>query len=144
MSNTLLNTGGSFGYDEFNRLNAASFPTKGQAFNYVYDRYGNRWSQNVTQDSGPQPQISFNPANNQMNGYTYDGAGNLLSDGAYQYSYDAEGDVTQVNGGNIATYAYDAFNHRERSDAGGHGQWLPPISMDKEWEYGAPLAIPVC
>ncbi len=125
MSDTILSAGAAFGYDEFNRLTVANFPGRGQAFNYAYDRYGNRWSQNVTQGSGPQPQISFNPANNQMiSGYIYDGAGNLLSGDGHQYSYDAEGNLIQVDGGSTATYAYDAFNHRVRTDVGGTGEWF--------------------
>ncbi len=124
-ADTVLNTIGGPGYDEFNRLTSLNLPTIGKAFTYTYDRYGNRWSQNVTQGSGPQPQISFNPANNQMTGdYIYDGAGNLINDNFHQYSYDAEGNVIQVDGGNTAIYAYDAFNQRVRTDVGGAGEWF--------------------
>ncbi len=30
----------------------------------------------------------------------------------HSYKYDAEGNITQVDGGHTATYVYDVFNHR--------------------------------
>jgi len=47
-------------------------------------------------------------------GYAYDAAGNLTSDGSHTYTYDAEGNVLQVDGGSTATYVYDAMNRRLR------------------------------
>jgi len=89
-------------------------------YSYVYDRYGNRWQQNVTSGSGPQPQLSFNSANNQItaSGITYDAAGNVTNDGTHSYTYDAEGNITAVDGGSTATYTYDALNHRVRTVVG--------------------------
>jgi YD repeat-containing protein len=90
-------------------------PTNGQpAYNYVYDRFGNRWQQN-----GPQSMIKTftgnnpgNPANNnRVDGLSYDAAGNLLNDGTHSYTYDAENRITQVDGGSTATYLYDAEGH---------------------------------
>jgi RHS repeat-associated protein len=108
------------GYDEFNRLSSINYPSRGQAFSYTYDRYGNRWNQTVTQGSGPSPQLSFNVTYNQLvsTGYSYDAAGNLLTDGTHHYAYDAEGNLIQVDNGTTATYAYDALNHRVRETIG--------------------------
>jgi RHS repeat-associated protein len=62
---------------------------------------------NILQNGGFNS--SYN-ANNQMNGYAYDAAGNLLSDGLFnQYTWDAEGQLTS-NGS--ATYIYDAEGQR--------------------------------
>jgi hypothetical protein len=49
----------------------------------VYERDGNCWQQNTTA-SGPQPQLSFNSATNQINtcGFNYDAAGNMVNDGS--------------------------------------------------------------
>lgn len=118
MDDTLLGASRSFGYDEFNRLTSAvrSNNTTQSNFTYSYDRYGNRLSQTVTQGSGPQPSLSFDPTTNRINsyGYAYDAAGNLTSDGVHHYSYDGEGNLLAVDSGSTATYVYDAMNHRVR------------------------------
>ena len=86
---------------------------------------------------------SFNSsytANNQMFGYAYDAAGNLLSDGMNTMTWDAESRISTVSG---ATYIYDAQGDRvEKQGAsvvdivyfGGHplarysaGQWTDLI-----------------
>lgn len=118
---TVLNRCSSFGYDEFNRLTSQTV-TSGAAdnFTYVYDRWGNRWQQNVTSGSGPSPQLSFNTSTNQItnSGYTYDAAGNLMSDGSHNYTYDADGNVIAVDGGSTAKYTFNALNERVRADLG--------------------------
>jgi RHS repeat-associated protein len=117
---TVVNQCAVLGYDEFNRLTSRTVTVNGpQDFSYVYDRYGNRWQQNVTAGSGPAPQYSFNSANNQMSGYGYDAAGNMTNDGYHTYTYDAEGNITQVDGGLTASYVFDALNHRVKSVANG-------------------------
>jgi len=156
---TVLNQCMTFGYDEFNRL-ASRVVTSGtsQNFTYVYDRWGNRWQQNVTAGSGPSPNLIFNTANNQISasGYTYDAAGNLMSDVSGSYTYDAEGNITKVNSGSTATYTYDALNHRARIDtpssaeefifnpAGQHTSAVNPGQWEDEgWAYwgSSPLAF---
>ncbi len=62
---------------------------------------------------------SFNSANNEMHGATYDAAGNMIADptgtaNPHTYTYDAEGNLTGVDGGSTATYVYDALNQRVR------------------------------
>ena len=73
-----------------------------------HDCYGNLWQQTLTAgSSGPQPSFSFNAANNQTAGYTYDAAGNMTNDGSHSYTYDAEGNILQVDAGSTATHIYD-------------------------------------
>ncbi len=105
---------GSFTYDDFNRLKTASYPEAGRAFSYGYDRYGNRASQTATQGSGPQPQLSIDPGTNRVSTNAYDAAGNVLSDGLHSYTYDADGNVLTVDGGQTAAYTYNALNQRVR------------------------------
>jgi RHS repeat-associated protein len=117
-SDTVLNQAITYGYDEFNRLTSRTVNTgASQNFTYVYDRWGNRWQQNITAGTGPTSSISFNTSTNQINtsGYAYDAAGNLTNDTFHTYTYDAEGNVTAVDGGSTATYVYDALNHRVRT-----------------------------
>jgi RHS repeat-associated protein len=105
----------NYGYDEFNRL--ASRSSSGNTeFTYVYDRYGNRWQQNAFL-GGPSPQLTFNTATNQVSGYTYDAAGNVLNDGFNSYQYDAEGNLIQTNTGSATfQYTYNALNQQVRFD----------------------------
>jgi RHS repeat-associated protein len=123
----------NYSYDQFNRLVCSNLATNGTCasptggtptYNYIYDRFGNRWQQNGPQlmhatFTGNNP---ANPANNnrmdiQGGSYMYDAAGNMLTDGANFYTYDAENriiEVQQTNSGGkiLATYQYDADGQR--------------------------------
>jgi RHS repeat-associated protein len=118
----------TYGYDEFDRVKSLTINSgySGTSFTYTYDRYGNRWAQNVVSGSGPAPSFSFNTSNNQINssGYTYDAAGNMTSDGMHTYTYDADGNMTEVDGGSSDVYTYNALNQRVRIDWSGGGQFL--------------------
>jgi RHS repeat-associated protein len=120
MDDTVLQAATSYYYDEFNRLtqtNRSYWNNATDIFTYGYDRYGNRWSQNVTQGSGPAPSVAFDSATNRITtgGYGYDAAGNLTNDGLHAYTYDAEGNLIKVDGGSTAQYTYDALNRRVRA-----------------------------
>ena len=119
---TVVNQCATLGYDEFNRLTSKTVNSgeTAQNFTYVYDRWGNRWQQNVTAGSGPQPQLSFNTSTNHItnSGFAYDAAGNMTNDGYHTYTYDAEGSITAVDGGATAQYTYNALNQRVESIVG--------------------------
>jgi RHS repeat-associated protein len=107
-ANDSVNGNWAYSYDDFNRLSGSNKNSGQSVYSYVYDRFGNRWQQN-----GPYSmQLSFSGANNRMDGYSYDAAGNLLSDGSHSYTYDAENRITQVDGGSTAAYVYDANGQR--------------------------------
>ncbi len=115
-------------YDDMNRLLAANCSSNcpdgnGSHFglSWDYDRFGNRWDQNVTAGSGlTLSGLTFNGGNNRMDHYSYDASGDLLNDGlGHNFSYDAEGQLACVygNGGNGSSpgavdYFYDAAGHR--------------------------------
>jgi RHS repeat-associated protein len=44
--------------------------------------------------------------------YQYDSAGNMIADGNHTYSYDAENELINVDGGTTATYYYDVLGRR--------------------------------
>jgi uncharacterized protein (TIGR03437 family) len=124
-----VNGNWNYTYDDFNRLATATNTNPPQSFGYAYDRYGNRWQQNLTAGSGGQSLLTFNgsPAatingncyhaaglNNQHDGSCHDAAGNLLSDGQHSYTYDGENRIIAVDAGQTATYVYDGEGLRIR------------------------------
>jgi RHS repeat-associated protein len=123
-ANDSVNGNWTYAYDPFNRLIGSSKNSGANAYSYVYDRYGNRWQQNVTAGSGPAPSYGFD-ANNHLvagSGVTYDGAGDTTDDGTTSYTYDAEGRVaTATNTANgTSSYIYDAEGRRaEKTTAAG-------------------------
>lgn len=134
----------NYAYDDFNRLCASNEggqtsltcsstnSTGQQAYTYAYDRFGNRWNQTLTAGTGGTLDLTFTGSNNQIDGYTYDAAGNLLSDGSHTYFYDAEHHLVQVDGSEgycqtetgtapTACYTYDAEGRRVRRTVPGSG-----------------------
>lgn len=108
----------SFTYDGLNRLQAMTavgMPCQG--LGWTYDPWGNRTQQNLTSGSCVAPQTPV-ISNNQLAGYTYDAAGNLINDGSHTYTYDAEGHVVSVDGGSTASYIYDGNGRRVRKTVG--------------------------
>jgi RHS repeat-associated protein len=128
-----VNGNWTYSYDDFNRLAASSNSSPQQGYSYSYDQYGNFWAQNVTAGTGRTAARTFTAATaaysngncyhgvgqtNQPDGYCYDAAGNLLSDGQHSYTYDGEGRIIQVDGGQTASYSYDAEGNRIQKVSG--------------------------
>lgn len=143
-ANDSANSNWTYAYDAFNRLISAN--ATGQAYTYIYDRFGNRWQQN-----GPHPyQPSFD-ANNRIvsgTGVAYDAAGDTTGDGTTTYTYDAEGRVKtayNATSGN-STYIYDAEGRRaEKTTAAGgtvdflydpEGREISQMSSTATWTRG--------
>ena len=107
-----------YSYDEFNRLSGVDM-NDGLSFSYTYDRYGNRWAQNLTAGSGPSSSVAFDVQDNEMYGFTYDAAGNVTYDGTNSYAYDADGNLVSFSGTGAAGYIFDALNHRVQTRISG-------------------------
>jgi RHS repeat-associated protein len=110
---------------------------------YGYDRWGNRtgmWNSTV---GGTQLQnIAIATTNGMFNNriasvnavsYNYDLSGNLLSDGANSYLYDAESRLVSVNNGTTASNLYDVANRRVKKVASG-------LTTNYIWEGGQVIA----
>jgi RHS repeat-associated protein len=110
-----VNGNWSYTYDVLGRTNAAN-QTGGTSLNFDVDRNSNRWHQNPN-----GAQLGFDISSNQIasgNGVTYDALGNIMNDGQHNYTYDAEGRLSQVDGGSTATYIYNALGERSRRTFG--------------------------
>ena len=132
-ANDSVNGNWTYTYDDFNRLSSAT--GAGQAYTYGYDRFGNRWNQELSGSctSGSAVCLTFDANNHINNGLeTYDAAGNVMTDGFHNYFYDAEHHLVQVDGsagycqsgtGTQATacYTYDAEGRRVRRAVPGSG-----------------------
>jgi RHS repeat-associated protein len=110
-----------YAYDPLNRL--VTMTGSGgvcTGLTWTYDAWGNRTAQ--TRNSGTCFNGTAVPlANNQLSGYTYDIAGNLLNDGTHSYTYNAENRIIKVDGGTTASYQYDAWGKRIRKTASAIG-----------------------
>ena len=119
----------AFYYDSINRLVSAG-DNKNWSDSYVYDPWGNLTQKNPGAPQGETLQANADvhnhlTAQNSAGGqiYTYDLAGNLLTDGFHTYTYDAENRVKTVDG--TATYTYDGAGRRIAKSSGEH-TWYGP------------------
>jgi YD repeat-containing protein len=138
--------GMTYQYDDFNRLTGMKNSAGQATYSYVYDRYGNRWQQNA-QQGGASFSQSFNAvtSNNQLSsgGYTYDAAGNMTYDasGGHHFTYDAEGNILQIDAGQSDswTFVFDALNHRVRAQySGGSSEGLFDIAGRSTSSWSGP------
>jgi RHS repeat-associated protein len=113
----------TFAYDNLNRISTAQSTATsgadcwGQSFGY--DAWANLLAETVTKCSGTQLSVGVNANNRITNtGFSYDGAGNLLTDGIRTYAYNAENQIITLNSSG-ATYTYDAQGNRVRKDVSG-------------------------
>jgi RHS repeat-associated protein len=107
---------------------SASSVTFGHAYNAVNQRVGQSISDNswVNYPAATVSTVSYTA--NALNQYTavgpvspsYDGNGNLTSDGTFTFGYDAENRLTSASGaGNSVSYAFDAQGRRKTRTVNG-------------------------
>jgi RHS repeat-associated protein len=114
----------NFAYDQLNRLATAQTETSGVTipnsncwgFTFGYDSWGNLLSSSTTGPSGCGEPLPLNVtvnSNNQISGYCYDSAGNLLDPGPcntpHMYTYDAENNLSSAG---TTNYVYDGDGRR--------------------------------
>ena len=118
--NGAVNFNRGYTYDSLNRIWKMSDSQSGAActgLQWTIDPWSNMTAQTTTGGTCN----SFSAAvgtNNQLVGYQYDIAGNMMNDGSHNYTYDAENRISQVDGGTTATYAYNESGQRVRKATG--------------------------
>jgi RHS repeat-associated protein len=132
--NTLSHTASNT-YDSLNRL-TSSIATGDVTHNLDFscDRYGNMTCvrDDQTNPISACPVLTFGATTNRLttSGYTYDAAGNLLTDGTHSYQWDAEGRLKLVDQGGTMDVTYNAFGQQVKEREGwvnafdAFGQWI--------------------
>lgn len=140
----------NFSYDNLSQLTVARATNAGgvlitsETKGYLYDAAQNL-NVRTNHSSGSTTTFSVNPLNQLTSGpygsATHDWNGNLISDNAHTYTYDAENQLTQVlwGGGNYRTdLVYDGLGRpRKRTESYYSGGW----SLLSETRYRPPELI---
>ncbi|MEK6374099.1 MAG: RHS repeat-associated core domain-containing protein [Acidobacteriota bacterium] len=112
----------TYAYDEVQRLKQST--TIGSIETYTYDGFGNMKSR--TTNAGTQT-IDVNLNTNRLSGdgYSYDGAGNVLTGALYAFTYDALGQPLSksYDGGNLEYYVYTPADERIGVQRGSWWSW---------------------
>ncbi|MEK6374096.1 MAG: RHS repeat-associated core domain-containing protein [Acidobacteriota bacterium] len=112
----------TYAYDEVQRLKQST--TIGSIETYTYDGFGNMKSR--TTNAGTQT-IDVNLNTNRLSGdgYSYDGAGNVLTGALYAFTYDALGQPLSksYDGGNLEYYVYTPSDERIGVQRGSWWNW---------------------
>jgi RHS repeat-associated protein len=110
----------NFTYDQLNRISTAQTQatsgTYAWGYQYGYDIWGNLLSETLTQGSGAQLSLGVSTNNQITNtGFSYDAAGNVLTDSSFTYTWDGESRLKSVAG---VTYTYDGEGRRVQKSNG--------------------------
>lgn len=147
-ANDTANGNWTYTYDNLSRLltaSASSGPWASDTLQWGMDAWGNLNSQTLTAGSVPVPQPSLSSnSNNQIAGYCYDQAGNLVDEGncrligPQQFTYDGAGRMTSPDYGNT-TYVYDASGQRVAKQSNGisNYEYLYDLSGNQITEIAA-------
>src|SRR5882672_5401006 len=129
-SGTSVQYATDFAYDALNRPTAVNWGSV--SFGHTYNKANQRVGQSVSDNSwlnypaATASTVSYTA--NALNQYTavgaaspsYDGNGNLTSDGTFTLGYDAENRLISASGaGNTASYSYDAQGRRKTKTVNG-------------------------
>ncbi len=110
-------------YDDLGRLlTAQRGPDTNiqRTYSYDYDRFGNRWGQNLVAGSGFGGTNSFDYASNRVTstGFSFDASGNLTANGAgTSYTFNPENFMATA--GASVTYSVDTLGRRTKKTVSG-------------------------
>jgi RHS repeat-associated protein len=109
-------------YDSIYRLSQviSNDPSSSWGISWTFDTWGNRLAQTPQGLAATGNKVgtqSFAYINNRTNGMTYDAAGNQTNDGLHNYTFNAENQITQMDG-SAAVYGYDGEGRRMKKMVG--------------------------
>ena len=99
----------------------------------------------ITCSNAPCPNRAYNSSTNHLttSPSNYDAAGNVIQDASNSYTWDAESNLTSINGTSIAM-TLNAFGQRVYRTGGTRSYWLDPQGqlLGAWWSAGWNAAIP--
>jgi RHS repeat-associated protein len=116
----------AYTYDLLGRLSAARTTVATLApwgLAWVYDGFGNRVQQNVTQGSGPMVNLTVDGATNRITtaGYAYDANGNTVATPGRAFEWDGGDRMLLASG--AGSYGYNTWNQRVWRAEGAGAVW---------------------
>jgi RHS repeat-associated protein len=142
-----------YGYDNASQLTGLTYKLGGNTLGtltYTYDADGRRTGVDGTYARATLPlaltSATYDNANQIATwagtSFTYDPNGNLVSDGTKAYTWNARNELTAINGGASAGFAYDAFGRRRsKTVSGTTTQFLYDVlNPVQELVAGSPMA----
>ncbi len=138
----------TLGYDTLDRLTSYVTSTTNQA--YTYDADGNRLTHTV--GTTPAYTYSYPAIDNKListsgptaRSYTFDAAGNILTDGRNTFTYNARGRLAKViYGVNTNTYFINGLGQRVRKNGAGYPPPRTILSMTRQASSLVNTTVPV-
>ena len=143
-ANSSYSYSAAFGYDSVNRLSSAiatGNSTYNLSYNYTGDgstgQFGNVRCTSSGYPFATCPNYTYNVANNQITntGFTYDAAGDTLSDSTFQYQWDAEGRMSKSLQSSTVEHAYTYNASGQRVQDIPNGQTTQELFYDPSGKF---------
>ena len=110
----------TYSYDSSYRLKQVQGADQSWGIAWEFDTWGNRLTQTpaglATSKVGSQT-LGYTSTTNRNMTFMYDAAGNQTNDGTHNYTFNAENQITQMDGG-TAVYVYDGDGRRMKKTVG--------------------------
>ncbi|MCC6131642.1 MAG: RHS repeat protein, partial [Acidobacteria bacterium] len=128
---SIANAEQRFFYDALYQLTRAEYPTptpfNGESHSWTYDAIGNRLTSTVNATTqtytylknGANPNNGQRLANDGVNAYTYDAAGNTVTRTGFTFGYNADNRLSSIKGNETASYTYDYQGRRTSKTVAG-------------------------
>jgi len=115
----------NYAYDSIYRLSQVTAQNNAWGIAWTFDTWSNRLTQTPmgyvysAKVVGTQTLGYSSNCLTGITNYTYDSAGNVTNDASHTYTFNGKNQITQVDSGSTATYAYDGEGRRAKRTTGG-------------------------